>query len=107
MKTARVERPIAKNQIGHRHRRDRRRLDRLNCSVAIVLEAMRNGCALHLEFCPTGPRWRTSAGRHVTNEVAKMVIIDKRAVAVGDALFPDEDGTSQTWTWRYVEECGA
>jgi hypothetical protein len=37
------------------------RLDRLNAAVAMVLAAMRSGQALHLEFGPSGPRWRMDA----------------------------------------------
>ena len=81
-------------------RNSSRRLDRLNADVDVVLNAMRNGATLHLEFFQQGPRWRTSAGRYVTNEVAKLVIINKRVAAVGDALFAD----ALSQTWRYIAE---
>ena len=80
-------------------RNNSRRLDRLNASVAVVLDAMRNGATLHLEFYETGAKWRISTGRYVTDAVAKIVIADKRVVGVGDTLFADE--TSQTW--RFIE----
>ena len=76
-----------------------RRLDRLNRSVDIVLQAMRDGATLQLQFHQTGSKWRTSNGHYVSNEVAKIIIIDKRVAGVGDTLFAG--GLSQTW--RYVE----
>ena len=80
-------------------RNNSRRLDRLNAAVAVVLDAMRNGATLHLEFYETGPKWRMSTGRYVTDAVARIVIADKRVAGVGDTLFAD--GTSQTW--RFIE----
>ena len=77
-----------------------RRLDRLNDGVAAVLLAMRDGATLHLEFYETGPKWRMSNGRYVTDAVARIVITNERVAGVGDTLFAD--GTSQTW--RYAEE---
>jgi hypothetical protein len=80
-------------------RNNSRRLDRLNAGVAAVLHAMRAGATLHLEFYETGPKWRTSNGRYVTDAVARVVISHEHIVGVGDTLFPD--GTSQTF--RFVE----
>jgi hypothetical protein len=80
-------------------RNSSRRLDRLNVAVGIVLQAMRNGATLHLEFHQQGPRWRVSTGHYVTDAVARVVITNKRVSGVGDTLFAD--GTSQTW--RFVE----
>jgi hypothetical protein len=81
-------------------RRSSRRVDRLNRSVAIVMDAMRNGCTLHAEFCQAGLRWRMSNGRFVSDEVAKIIIIDKRIVGVGDTLLP----SVPSQTFRFVEE---
>ena len=77
-----------------------RRLDRLNAGVATVLHAMRAGQTLHLEFYPTGAKWRMSNGPYVNEEVARIVITNGCVVGVGDTLFAD--GTSQTW--RFVED---
>lgn len=85
-------------------RNSSRRLDRRNADVAAVLNAMRNGATLHLEFYQQGPRWRTSAGRYVTNEVAKIVITNERVCGVGDALFPDEGAMSQTWRYISIQQ---
>ena len=87
-------------------RNNSRRLDRINAGVAVVLSAMRNGATLHLEFWPTGAKWRLSpSGRYLSDAIAKAVITNERVVGVGDTLFPDEAGTSQTW--RFTEEIGA
>ena len=77
-----------------------RRLDRLNHKVAVVLQVMRGGATLQLQFCQAGQKWRTSNGHYVSGEVAKIVIIDKRVVGVGDTLFAG--GLSQTW--RFIED---
>ena len=68
-------------------RNSSRRLDRLNRGVAIVLNAMRNGASLHLEFFQQGPKWRTSDGRYVTDAVARIVISHANVVGVSDSLF--------------------
>ena len=85
-------------------RRSSRRLNQLNRSVAVVLDAMRNGASLHLEFFQQGPKWRMSNGRYVTDAVARVVISHEHVVDVGDSLFASTLGQ----TWRYcAEECGA
>jgi hypothetical protein len=78
-----------------------RRLDRRNAGVATVLKAMRDGQALHVEYFPTGPKWRMSAGRYVKDEVARVVINNEQVVGVGDTLFAD--GTPQTWLFAETE----
>jgi hypothetical protein len=75
------------------------RLDRLNAAVAMVLAAMRSGQALHLEFGPSGPRWRMSNGLFIRNEVAQLVITSPDVAGVGDCLFSD----ALAQTFRYVE----
>ena len=75
-----------------------RRLDRLNRSVDIVLQAMRDGATLQLQFHQTGSKWRMSNGHYVTTKLP-VIVIDKRVAGVGDTLFAD--GLSQTW--RFVE----
>ena len=76
-----------------------RRATRLARLAAEVLERMRNGEDLILEYGPSGPRWRLSRSRHVLAEVAKLLIDTQRVTAVGDALF--EKSASQTW--RYID----
>jgi hypothetical protein len=70
-------------------RRSSRRLNQLNRGVAVVLDAMRNGATLHLEFFEQGPRWRMSTGHYVTDAVARIVIINKRVAGVGDTVKHD------------------
>jgi hypothetical protein len=38
---------------------------RLNLAAAGVINLMRRGQSLQLEFCGTGPRWRLSGGSKV------------------------------------------
>jgi hypothetical protein len=80
-------------------RRSSRRLDRLNRNVATVLDAMRAGCTLHLEFFSTGSRWKLSNGLYVNNTIALVVINNKHVCGVGDALF----ASAPSQTWRYIE----
>jgi hypothetical protein len=68
---------------------------RLNLAAAAVLNLMRYGQSLQLEFYDTGPRWRLSGGGKVNDEVARRVIINPEVIGGGDALFPDT--TPQTW----------
>ena len=67
----------------------------LNLAATAVLNLMRFGQSLQMEYCETGPRWRLSGGSKVKNDVARLVIVNPKVVADGDTLFP---GTiSQTW----------
>jgi hypothetical protein len=68
---------------------------RLNLAAAAVINLMRYGQSLRLEFCDTGPRWRLSGGSKVNNEVARRVITNPELVGCDDALFPNT--TPQTW----------
>jgi hypothetical protein len=68
---------------------------RLNRAAAQVLDAMRGGEILHLEFRRTGACWRLSGGKQIDDRVAQLVIINSDVVGDGDALFPDT--TSQTY----------
>jgi hypothetical protein len=69
---------------------------RLNLAAAAVLNLMRYGQSLHLEFCGgMGPRWRLSGGSKVDDKIARRVIANPAVTGNGDALFPD--ATPQTW----------
>ena len=71
---------------------------RLNRAAAIVLDTMRRGQSLHLEFSWTGPRWCLSNGEKVAAEVAKRVIVSPEILAGEDALFSET--SPQTWRIR-------
>jgi hypothetical protein len=62
-----------------------------------VLQAMRHGAALHLQYSRSGPRWVLTNGCHVDDEVAKLVVASSSVVGIGDALFAG--AASQTWRW--------
>jgi hypothetical protein len=66
-----------------------KRLDHLNAKVAVVLDAMRDGNALHLRFKRGGEEWRLTDGREVHASTAHLVINHPKVVSVGDALFAD------------------
>jgi hypothetical protein len=78
-------------------RNQARRLDRLNGKVATVLTVMRRGEALILEYRWHGRVWCLSGGRHITDEIAQVVIQSTNVSGVGDALF--NDAPAQTWRW--------
>jgi hypothetical protein len=78
-------------------RANARKLNRLNGEAASVLKAMQRGEALLLEYRWYGRVWCLSGGRHITDEIAKIVIQSARVTSVGDALFSDVP--SQTWRW--------
>lgn len=78
--------------------RQSKRLDRLNAKVAAVIEAMRRGNALHLQFNRGGENWRLSDGREIHATTAHIVINHKKIVGVGDVLFTD----CLAQTFRYV-----
>ena len=75
----------------------RRRLDRLNAAVAKVIDAMRDGAALHFDQSAACPHWWLSDGTTVETPVAQIIIGRCDVVAVGDVLF--DDFTSQTWRY--------
>jgi hypothetical protein len=77
-----------------------RKLDRLNTRAAQVIDAMRGGTALQLEFRYGAQRWRLSNGCEVRPEVARLVIQNPNVAGVGDALFAN----LMSQTFRYVEE---
>jgi hypothetical protein len=77
-------------------RRVSRRLDRLNANIAVTLEVMKSGAALHFG----ASRWWLSTGRSVDANVARAVIRNASVAGVGDALFSDV--ASQTY--RYIDE---
>jgi hypothetical protein len=77
-------------------RRIARRLDRLNARTVDILEAMKDGAALHYEAA----RWWLSNGRPVDPAVARAVIRNASVVDVGDALF----GGAASQTYRYADE---
>jgi hypothetical protein len=76
-----------------------RKLDRLNTRTTQVIDTMRRGAALQLEFRYGAQRWRLTNGREVHPEVARMVIRNPNIVGVGDALFAN----LMSQTFRYVE----
>jgi hypothetical protein len=76
--------------------RNRRRADRKLAAAALVLDAMRGGAALHLEYTPP-PRWTLSNGHEVPDEIARLVVASASVVGVGDALFAGV--ASQTFRW--------
>jgi hypothetical protein len=80
-----------------------RKLDRLNTRATQVVDAMRGGAALQLEFRYGAPRWRLTNGCEVHPEVARMVIRNPSITSVGDTLFVG----CLAQTFRYVEERGA
>jgi hypothetical protein len=78
-------------------RTNRHRLEARMEKAEQVLQAMRFGAALHLQFTRNGPRWTLSSGRHVNDDVAKLVTASSSVVGIGDALF--HGAPSQTWRW--------
>jgi hypothetical protein len=75
-----------------------RRQDRRNAAKARVLEAMRNGAALHLCHRMHRKVWALSTGEFITYEAAIDTIRDPHVVGVGDSLF----GPELSQTFRYV-----
>jgi hypothetical protein len=75
-----------------------RRLDRRLAAAARVLDAMRAGAVLQLEFTITksGRRWAL-AGTRVSDDVARLVVVSASAVAGDDTLFGET--APQTWRW--------
>jgi len=78
-------------------RANARKLDRLNNEATSVLAAMKRGEALLLEYRWYGPVWCLSGGRHITDEIAQVVIQNTNVTSVGDALF--QGVRSQTHRW--------
>jgi hypothetical protein len=68
---------------------------RRNRAVAQVLDAMRGGEILHLEFRRTGARWRLSGGQRIDSRAARLAIFNPDVIGDGDTLFPRT--TSQTY----------
>ena len=79
-------------------RRSTRRLDRRLASVDQMLDAMRRGEALHLQYKNSSPQWSLSGGRVVAADVAKLVTANAFVVLVDSPLFSDLPG--QTWRHR-------
>jgi hypothetical protein len=73
---------------------------RLNRGAAAVLNLMRDGQSLSVEFCDTGPRWRLSGESKVNDEVARRVIINPEVIGGGDSLFSNT--TPQTWRIEWL-----
>lgn len=72
--------------VAAKMKRNARKLDRLNTKVQATLSAMRRGEALLLEYRWYGAAWCLSRGRHVDDEVARIIIQNKSVADVGDAL---------------------
>jgi hypothetical protein len=82
--------------IRQRHRRG----DRLKAKAAAVIDAMRQGQALHCRHERDGVVWWLSKdGQRIGDEVAQLIIANPAIASVGDALFAD----ALAQTWRYVE----
>jgi hypothetical protein len=64
-----------------------------------VLTKMQRGNTLYLSFERGMRRWLLSDVSSVSDEIAKLLIVDHRVINVGDALFKNMPGQ----TWRYVE----
>jgi len=80
-----------------------RKLNRLNIRAAQVIDAMRGGQALQLEYRYGAPRWRLTNGCETHPEVARIVIRHSNVAGVGDVLFVG----LLAQTFRYVEESSA
>jgi hypothetical protein len=65
--------------------------------VTAVWWALQRGEALILEYRWYGRVWCLSGGRHITDEIAQLVIKNANVTSVGDALFSDVP--AQTWRW--------
>ena len=85
-------------------RNTHRRLDRRNraqeqreLTAARILQAMRDGAALHRCNRTHRTVWALSSGEFVTFEAATDVLRDPHVVGVGDCLFGPE--LSQTFRW--------
>jgi hypothetical protein len=76
-----------------------RKLDRLNTRTTQVIDAMRGGAALQLEYRYGAQRWRLTNGCEVHPEVARLVIRNPNIASVGDVLFVG----MLAQTFRYVE----
>jgi hypothetical protein len=78
-------------------RTSRRRVDRRITKVELVLQAMQNGCSLHLQHTKQGPCWTLSNGKPVPDSIAALVVTSASIVGVGDALY--DEALSQTYRW--------
>src|SRR5262245_35602067 len=78
-------------------RKKHRLLETRMKSARIVLELMRAGAALHLQFTRSGPIWTLTTGQRVADDVAKLVISSSSVVDCGDALF--RGTAAQTFQW--------
>ena len=66
-------------------------------NTATVLQRMKKGETLHLEYIKSDPVWHLSNGARIQPKVARAVIRDSNVSDVGDALFA---GTPpQSWKW--------
>jgi hypothetical protein len=66
-------------------------------AAEVVMDALRAGATLHLQFTSDGPRWFLSNGRGIADYVARAVVASASVVANDDALFPET--TPQSWKW--------
>jgi hypothetical protein len=84
-----------------RLRKQARRLDRRIKSTETVLNAMRRGSALHLQYVFSGPVWMLTDGRRVHTATAETAIKHPKIVDVGDAL---QLSGARSQTYRFVED---
>jgi hypothetical protein len=74
----------------------RRRLDTRNVRCQTVLDQMRLGAVLHLEFRKGCPVWWLSPGENVTPEIASLVVLHRFVRGGNDGLLA---GVSQTFIY--------
>lgn len=80
----------------------RRRADRRRQGVAVVIDAMRDGACLQLQYSNGRELWRLSNGVFIPADVAAVVTARSEIVDCGGALFAGLRGQ----VWRHVGEGG-
>jgi hypothetical protein len=69
-----------------------------NANAETVVNAMKRGAALHLQFVFGAATWLLSDGRRIDTTVAETVIRRPQIISVGDALFAQ----ARAQTYRHV-----
>jgi hypothetical protein len=77
--------------------RNHRRVDRKLARAELVLAAMKNGAALHLQLTQGGPVWTLTTGQQVTDSVARLAITSASVVGIDTGLF--QGCLGQSWRW--------
>ena len=78
----------------------RRRADRRRQGVVVVIDAMRAGACLQLQYSNGRELWRLSSGMFVPSDVAAVVTSRSEIIDCGGALFAGLRGQ----VWRYAAE---